>query len=188
MNFFKHLFTITRHRHKVMNICFKIGIGFQGLFHDLSKYSPSEFFSGVKYYQGNRSPNAKEREVNGYSKAWLHHKGRNPHHYEYWQDNFDNGGHPVKMPEKYAFEMFCDYIGAARAYQGKNFSFQKELEWWNKKKSSNIAMHPQTKDFIDEMMKACVIYDEQVINKDCMRLIFNYTIIKPSFYEMNKGV
>ena len=76
----------------------------------------------------------------------------------------------------------------SRAYQGKDFSFQKELEWWTKKKSSNIAMHPQTKDFIDEMMKACVIYGEQVINRDCMRLIFNYTIIKPSLCEINKGV
>lgn len=49
-------------------------------------------------------------------------------------------------------------------------------------------MHPQTKDFVDEMMKLCVTYGEQAINKDCMRLVFNYTIIKPSFCEANKGV
>ena len=76
MHFFRHLRTITKHRHKVISHCFKIGIGFQGLRHDLSKYSPSEFFCGVKYYQGTRSPNEREREVFGYSSAWLHHKGR----------------------------------------------------------------------------------------------------------------
>ena len=187
-NIFLHFKKICIHKYWVGYYCFKAGLYWQGIVHDLSKFSPIEFWESVKYYQGDSSPIDASKKDNGYSKAWLHHKGRNPHHYEYWQDNFDNGGHPVKMPEKYAFEMFCDYIGAARAYQGKNFSFQKELEWWNKKKSGNIAMHPQTKDFIDEMMKACVIYDEQVINKDCMRLIFNYTIIKPSLYEMNKGV
>ena len=54
--------------------------------HDLSKYSREEFWTGVRYYQGNRSPNAAERETVGFSKAWLHHKGRNKHHYEYWID------------------------------------------------------------------------------------------------------
>lgn len=86
MHVFKHFFTVTRHRHAVMRNCFKVGLVWQGLCHDLSKYSPSEFWAGAKYYQGNRSPQAKEREVLGYSPAWLHHKGRNKHHFEYWTD------------------------------------------------------------------------------------------------------
>ena len=64
-HFFRHFKTITKHRHQVIRHCFKAGIGFQGLFHDLSKYSPSEFIVGAKYYQGNRSPNAAEREKYG---------------------------------------------------------------------------------------------------------------------------
>ena len=63
---------------------------------------------------------------NGYSKAWQHHKGRNPHHYEYWMDNFDKGGEATEMPWKYKVEMICDYLGAARAYMGKNFSYRGE--------------------------------------------------------------
>lgn len=86
MNFIKHFCTITKHRHQVIKHCFKVGIGFQGLFHDLSKYSLFEFIPGVKNYQGTRSPNEAEREINGYSAAWLHHKGRNKHHFEYWID------------------------------------------------------------------------------------------------------
>ena len=81
----KHFCTITRHRHQVIRNCYHAGILWQGLRHDLSKYSPTEFIPGAKYYQGNRSPNAEEREVNGYSVAWMHHQGRNKHHFEYWQ-------------------------------------------------------------------------------------------------------
>ena len=104
----KHFNTITKHRHKVIAHCFKAGIGFQGLFHDLSKYSFAEFIPGAKYYQGNRSPNEKERELFGYSAAWMHHKGRNKHHFEYWNDlNVATMRYePVPMPTKYIKEMF----------------------------------------------------------------------------------
>ena len=77
MKIWKHFKTITYHRYLVMKGCFKVGLYYQGLTHDLSKYSPTEFWVGAKYYQGNRSPNNAEREDIGYSSAWLHHKGRN---------------------------------------------------------------------------------------------------------------
>ena len=60
---FLHFATITRHRHRVIAHCFRVGIGWQGLFHDLSKYSPTEFIPGARYYQGTRSPNEREREL-----------------------------------------------------------------------------------------------------------------------------
>lgn len=84
MNFFGHLSTINHHKWLVMQHCFKVGLYRQGLLHDLSKYSPVEFLAGVKYYQGFESPNNAERRAIGYSRAWLHHKGRNKHHLEYW--------------------------------------------------------------------------------------------------------
>ena len=93
INIWRHFHTITEHKIMVARHCFKVGMYWQGLTHDLSKYSPSEFWQGVKYYQGYRSPNNAEREDKGYSAAWLHHKGRNKHHYEYWID-YSTG--PVK--------------------------------------------------------------------------------------------
>ncbi|MBS7390396.1 MAG: catalase, partial [Oscillospiraceae bacterium] len=113
-NVIGHFRTITRHRHKVIKHCFKAGIGWQGLRHDLSKYSPTEFFNGVKYYDGTRSPNELERLDRGYSKAWLHHKGRNKHHFEYWNDYNPKIRKyaPVKMPLNYVIEMFCDRVAA----------------------------------------------------------------------------
>ena len=103
----KHFNTITKHRHKVIYNCFRAGIPMRGLLHDLSKYMPSEFIAGAKYYKGNKSPNEGEREVFGYSTAWLHHKGRNKHHFEYWTDYnpIERKVMPVKMPRKYVAEM-----------------------------------------------------------------------------------
>ena len=118
---FRHYRTITKHRHRVIAHCFRAGIGFRGLFHDLSKYSPTEFLPGAKYYQGTRSPNEREREALGYSAAWMHHKGRNRHHFEYWTDlNMQTKRYePVKMPVRYVKEMFCDRVAASKIYQGR---------------------------------------------------------------------
>ena len=65
----EHLKTINHHKKLVMELCFRLGLYGQGIMHDLSKYSPTEFLVGAKYYQGNRSPNAAEREDNGYTSA-----------------------------------------------------------------------------------------------------------------------
>ena len=109
MNIWKHFKTITHHKILVAKGCFKVGLYKQGLLHDMSKYSPTEFWVGAKYYQGTRSPNNAEREDIGYSSAWLHHKGRNKHHYEYWIDYsmqaLPGGMAPVPMPDKYIAEM-----------------------------------------------------------------------------------
>ena len=143
-----HFNKIHTHRKWVRHYGKMMGLSkWQAWTHDLSKYSPTEFFESVKYYQGDRSPIDACKEANGVSYAWMHHKGRNPHHYEYWQDNFDRGGTPVMMPYKYAIEMLCDYLAAGRAYMGDKFTYKGELEWWYKKRQ-NCAMHLHTKWFI----------------------------------------
>ena len=122
--FWGHLKTITHHRHLVMRGCFRMGLIWQGLTHDLSKYSPTEFFAGVRYFQGSRSPNTAEREANGYSLAWMHHKGRNRHHFEYWTDlsPVTRTYEPVDMPVRYLCEMVADRIAACKTYQGAAYT------------------------------------------------------------------
>jgi hypothetical protein len=151
-NAVKHFKKVMIHKKWVFYYSCKAGIPIRGLIHDMSKLSPTEFIESAKYYQGDRSPIDACKEENGYSKAWLHHKGRNTHHYEYWQDNFDKGGQPLQMPFKCALEMVCDYLAAGRAYMGKNFTFDSELEWWINKKSKPLAMHPHTRCFMDMML------------------------------------
>ena len=143
-----HFKTITKHRHKVIKHCFKAGIGFQGLRHDLSKYAPIEFLSGAKYYDGSRSPNELEREDKGYSEAWMHHKGRNRHHFEYWNDYSPvlKKNMPVKMPLKYVIEMFCDRVAASKIYQGEKYTdgFQRGRD--------HRIIHPETSDLLEKLL------------------------------------
>ncbi|MCH5184533.1 MAG: catalase [Oscillospiraceae bacterium] len=152
-NFAGHFLTVTRHRHLVISNCRRAGILWQGLFHDLSKYSPTEFFPGVKYYQGTRSPNDYEREVCGYASAWLHHKGRNKHHFEYWLDyNVKTRViEPVRMPDKYVVEMFCDRIAASKIYRKEKYTDSYPLEYYMKSKSKRV-IHKDTAEFIEKLL------------------------------------
>ncbi len=153
MNILGHFRTITKHRHKVILHCFKAGIPWRGMLHDLSKYTAAEFISGAKYYKGTRSPNEAEREVFGYSKAWLHHKGRNRHHFEYWNDYNPKTKRvePVKMPLVFVKEMFCDRLAASKIYQGKNYTQQHPIEYFLRGKA-NRNIHPETSDLLEKWL------------------------------------
>jgi len=154
MKLINHFKTITHHKRLVMNHCFRVGLYKQGLLHDLSKYSPVEFFPGVKYYQGNRSPNDAERKANGYSGAWLHHKGRNKHHLEYWTDYSPIGNHEmvgIKMPERYVVEMFCDRIAASKTYRGVEYSNRDAYDYYEKSKKAYM-IHPETQELLEDLL------------------------------------
>ncbi len=153
MQIIRHFCTITRHRHCVIRHCFRAGIGWQGLFHDLSKYSPMEFWAGAKYYQGTRSPNEVERELFGYSSAWLHHKGRNRHHFEYWADYnpVAKTVQPVKMPLRYVAEMLCDRVAASKIYQGEKYTSAHPLDYFLRGKSRR-TIHPETSELLESWL------------------------------------
>lgn len=141
-----HFWTVTHHRHLVCQGCFRVGLYWQGLTHDLSKFSPTEFWPGVRYYQGSRSPNAAEREDRGCSQAWMHHKGRNRHHYEYWTDMLPNSPTyvPIPMPRRYLAEMVMDRRAACMTYQGKAYRPDSALRYFERSRD-RLPMHPQTK-------------------------------------------
>lgn len=149
----KHFKTITKHRHKVIGHCRRAGIFWQGLRHDLSKYSPTEFFRGAKYYQGNQSPNVQERAKTGYSTAWLHHKGRNRHHFEFWTDYHpvERKVLPVKMPLRYVIEMFCDRVAASKIYKGAEYTDGDPLAYFAHAKSMRV-IHPETSAFLEQLL------------------------------------
>jgi len=156
MKILQHFKTITTHKLLVMKGCFQLGLYKQGLLHDLSKYAPKEFLTGAKYYQGDRSPNAAERDAIGYSESWLHHKGRNKHHYEYWID-FDpkNPDSPLRiapMPDRYIVEMLVDRVAACKVYNGDKFTTQDPLDYYNKGNTAQF-LHPHTEKMLVGLLK-----------------------------------
>ncbi|MBE6800110.1 MAG: catalase [Ruminococcaceae bacterium] len=167
-----HFVTITKHRHLVIKHCKKAGVLWQGLRHDLSKYSPTEFLPGIKYYTGQRSPNEGERAENGYSLAWIHHKGRNKHHFEYWTDYnpVSKLVEPVEMPIKYVAEMFCDRVAAGKIYNGDKYTDDSPLEYFMKAKHRRV-IHPKTSDLLESLLVMLKDYGEDYTFEYLRRLV-----------------
>lgn len=153
--FFGHLRAVHKHRAMVRKLCFKRGLYWQGLTHDLSKYSPVEFWNGVKYYTGTASPHIGERKEKGYSDAWVHHHNRNKHHSEYWQDIDLKTGHtkPVDMPNKYLIEMICDRVAASMIYLGDKYTNSAPLDYYNSHKDEN-QFSEHTRFELEQALKA----------------------------------
>ena len=152
--FFGHLNTINKHKWIVSTLCFKCGLYKQGLLHDLSKYSFTEFFRGVKYFQGYRSPIDKEKELTGYSLAWLHHKGRNKHHWDFWIDRKYNGYtlETLKMPFNYILESCCDKIGASKVYGKEKYHDYYAYNFFMNSKE-RLCMHQISSKQIEELLR-----------------------------------
>ena len=168
-----HFKTITRHKLLVMHYCFRAGMYKQGLLHDLSKYSPTEFLVGCKYYQGTMSPNNAEREDKGYSAAWLHHKGRNKHHMEYWIDYGVGDGRDgqkthrgicgMKMPIKYVAEMYVDRVSASKNYQRDKFKLDSPLQYYLKGRKYYI-LNEDTKAMLELLLVMLAVKGEDEVN------------------------
>lgn len=151
MKWLQHLKTITQHKIKVTWLCFRCHLFKQGLLHDLSKYSYIELKTGFKYYQGYRSPIDAEKEEKGYSLGWLHHKGRNKHHWEYWLDFGKDGIYPYQMPVNYVIEMFCDRVAASMIYQKEKYTDSSALDYYIQGRDK-ILIHPNTDALIFSLL------------------------------------
>ena len=144
-----HTKTILKHKAYVARFCFESGLYLQGITHDLSKFSPVEFRAGMHHFQGVRSPNNAEREACGISPSWLHHKGRNRHHFEYWIDYDTTPGsvHHMagcRMPRRYVAEMIFDRVSASMVYLGDRYHDGAPLEYFLNMKEIAWFIHPTT--------------------------------------------
>ncbi len=148
INIFKHIKTILKHKWIVFKLCCKAGIPYRGIIHDMSKFSFTEFWESAKFYKGTSSPIIAAKRANGYSKAWLHHKGRNKHHPEYWNDPRSKVPKPI-MPYKYTVEMLCDTLAAGIVYNGKNWKTDSQLHYWEKEKIRS-PLNDNLKEFLTD--------------------------------------
>lgn len=183
-NGWHHFLTITHHKLLVMDYCFQVGLYKQGLLHDLSKYTPTEFRTGIHYYQGFKSPNSAERDAIGYSAAWLHHKGRNKHHFEYWIDVKGKGDGTLvgmPMPTRYVVEMFCDRIAACKVYLKDAYTDRSPLEYYERN-VQYVTIHPDTAALLVQMLTLLAEKGE----KEAFRIV-RTTIVKPRYCTGEHG-
>ena len=178
----RHFCTITKHKWLVLGGCFRVGLYWQGITHDLSKYSPVEFWNGARYYQGFKSPNTAERDDKGYSEAWMHHKGRNRHHYEYWTDmnRQTRTYEPIPMPRKYLVEMVMDRRAACMTYQGSAYRDDSSLVYFDRSREKDL-MHPKS----NKELRYILAMLEEKGEKETFRYLKNEVLAgKPFPWEM----
>lgn len=175
MKIIRHFNTINKHRWEVFKLSCRVGIPLRGLVHDLSKYSFTEFFECAKYYtDGTYSPINNCKKINGYSKAWLHHKGRNKHHFEYWYDWTTTDQTPI-IPFKYMLEMVCDRIAASITYYGKNYTNDKAYEYFMNGKD-HYVLNSKLKNFLEEVFKNLKDEGTSSLNKKRIKKIYDKCI------------
>lgn len=173
----KHIRTVCVHKKNVAHYCFKFGIWWRGIMHDMHKFSWEELYESAKYYTGTCSPIPIAKKENGLSMAWLHHRNHplGKHHYEYWQDNFDTGGKSLIMPFVYNLEALCDYLGACKTYGNIEDDidvYKSELKFWRDNgRYKSVAMHEVNKMFIDECLEELVKNGR--MNKKTAKIIYN---------------
>ena len=149
---------VIRHKWFVTIECFRRGLVWQGIAHDISKFRPSEWFPYARHFHNADGSKRDARDKTGYYKptdtgdkafdfAWLLHQKRNRHHWQWWILPEDEGGvNILEIPTRYVDEMLCDWIGAGRA-QGVE-------EWWDptpwyEKNKAKMQLHEDTRDFVE---------------------------------------
>ena len=166
MKIINHYKMIRKHRKEVRRLCFKCGLYWQGIIHDLSKYSYIEFSEGVKYFDGKKSPTAVCRKLTGKSDAWEHHKKKNKHHPEYWINNKEY----KLMPYKYAVESICDRISACKVYKGIDYTNSDPLQYWNSQKEKGYIINKNISKFYDIVFEDLKQYGEdKVLNNEYLK-------------------
>lgn len=171
MKYWKHFKTVIRHKYVVFKECKSCGILWQGLIHDMSKFSPIEFFSSARYFQGTRSPIEAEKDTTGYSKAWLHHKGHNKHHWEYWTDFDDNGDIiPIEIPIKYVVEMACDWVGAGMVYSKEKWTQSEPINYFHKVRKGR-HFHPKTEELLIYLLEQINLFGLDKFHSEARLLI-----------------
>lgn len=183
---YKHWNTIRIHRHWVKKYCAMAGIRWRGIVHDLSKYSPTEFWESARYYTGTGSPINEAKRYLGYSRAWLHHRGRNPHHWAYWADNFSEGLTVYIMPRDDFVELVCDFLAAGHAYNRLRFSYSNEYAWWLRERDNSCAaMNKANKKMLDVIFRD-LEYASNHEMKDCPTSLLTSTpesLIKSGYIQ-----
>lgn len=171
-NVFKHTKLVLTHKWVVFKLCCKLGMPYRGFMHDWSKFSPQEFFESVKYYNGHQSPIIASKKENGYSKAWLHHKGRNKHHPEYWLD-VSLPQKSILMPYKYAAEMICDKLAAGIVYNGKAWTKDSQIKYYMKERETSM-LNPKIDRFLLQVFTEVSERGlDETLTKENIREIYN---------------
>lgn len=153
----KYFSYLTRHKWFVFLECCKRGLVWQGIFHDISKFLPDEWFPYVNHFYSKGYSIKRGSDSTGYykptnsgdpkfDKAWLLHKNRNKHHWQYWSLMEDDNIKikTFEMDRTAMIECLCDWKGAGRAQGTPN------TKAWYEAHKHLIQFGPNTRKWIEK--------------------------------------
>ncbi|WP_080846507.1 DUF5662 family protein [Cytobacillus gottheilii] len=141
--YWKNFLYILDHKLNVLVECWKEGLYIQGIIHDLSKFSPKEFFPYAKKFFSDGELNQEDEMKWKY--AWLHHQHKNKHHAEYWVVDPQNKT-ALPMPKKYLIEMVCDWRSFSR-------SWGRKVKPSTVDPSARLVLHPDSRKELEIILE-----------------------------------
>lgn len=155
MMYLSYIWYVLKHKWFVMIECFKMGLYFRGIIHDLSKFYPVEFIAYSKHFCGNINKgrdktgnyNPFENSSEEFKRAWLHHAHHNDHHWQYWFLETCNEEIVYPMNEDCIKEMLCDWVGAGKAQNNIM-----PIKDWYLVNMWNMKFHPETRGYIEDFL------------------------------------
>ena len=140
--YWNYFWYIIEHKKNVAVECFKMGLYWHAITHDLSKFMPSEFFAyAEKFFSGDYAYKYQQVEIN-FGIAWLHHQHRNKHHWDYW---VGSDGTAAPMPRRYVMQMVADWKA-----MGKRFG--DTAKEFYQKNNSRMKLHSKTRNILDQLL------------------------------------
>lgn len=137
---------ILRHKWYCLKGCWKLApswlweVWLLGLFHDWSKFRPSEWVSYAEHFYGDGRSN---------DEAWLNHIHRNKHHWQHWTLREDSGEVKcLKIPDKYILEMVADWYAAGMAITGRPL-----ISSWYEKNKEKMLINKSTRETLEAIIE-----------------------------------
>ena len=137
----EYLHYVLRHKYYVFLWACKLGVGWRGITHDLSKFRPCEWFPYARYFYGNGCKLEATYQAFLFA-VHLHHK-KNDHHHQWWVLPGDGPNLKVwRMSEPAVRELLADWLGVASVL-GTN-------AWeWYLKNGHRLMFHSDTKRIVE---------------------------------------
>ena len=134
---------VFRHKVAVFKECWKLGLFWRGITHDLSKFSPAEFGAYARHFydeKGAKKPFDHQQDTS-FDYALNDHLRRESHHWQHWILLHDDGvTKALPIPEKDRLEMLADWL---------SFGGYGRLKEWYQRNKGKMILHPETRAWIE---------------------------------------
>jgi Family of unknown function (DUF5662) len=144
-------YNVLLHKWYVFIEACKLGIPWRGLVHDFSKFSIEEWLprvNALRLRDDTNQDSVFENVNDELVLSWFRHYHKNPHHWQWWVSQLDNGECKVlPMTDVYRREMLADWRAVAKMPN------RQDIVPWYLKNKNNIILHSETREWLEQELE-----------------------------------